>query len=255
MTNYYPSDPRALEHRITTAFAERAQSMPLSLPSAVLVDRSPRRHVTVAAVAVSSAVVAAAVIGAAAVAGGKHGTGAATRVNVSSPPTSTLPAAPNLGVSQLPPAIIGSNVPLSTADNSGTEFLIKIAQRPSPFGSVVPGTTPFAVQASGRAAVVVHQVRLPNGPTTKCMSIASAPIRAAGYEGGCAIPGQAATALLVTPDSGPVLSPQTNWYIVWTQVPQAAAYVTTAMERIKSGRCQSMVSLTSRSQDRSVFLA
>jgi len=225
MTSHDQSDPLALEHRITTAFAERAQSMPLSVLSIPdPVGRSLRRHMTVAAVAVSSAVAVAAVVGAVAAKSGKHSTGAAVAVSVS-PSPSTLLTVPNPGVSQPPAAIVGSNVPLSTANNSDTAFLIRGAQRPSSLEPASPGTVPFAIQASGRGAIVVHQAVVRNG-STKCVDIASAPIPAVGYQGRCAVPGQAATALVVIRDSGPVSTPQTNWYVIWTEVPQGAAYVT-----------------------------
>jgi hypothetical protein len=58
------------------------------------------------------------------------------------------------------------------------------------------------------------------------MTIAAAPVPAAGYGGACKPLDQATTRIIGSLDTGPVALPTTTAYGAWTNVPDGTAYVT-----------------------------
>ena len=75
----------------------------------------------------------------------------------------------------------------------------------------------MVVQAEGSAPIVV---------TGTCVTVAAAPVSAAGYQGSCVSGDEAGTRLVGAIDTGPVTTPSSKTYGAWVAVPAGTAYVT-----------------------------
>jgi hypothetical protein len=201
-----------LEKQIRAAFRYRANQLPETrsiIGSAPL--SQPKKRTGTRMLLVAAAVVALAV---GAVLWSVMGISDSDRAKVTSGGTAATP--PGATSTSLPPAIIGDELALTAVATDDTETLMHNLQIRTP-----AGTNFTVVQTSGSAPVIVY-----HDATSACMSIAAAPVPAAGYQGACLPQSLAAQTLVGTLDTGPVMLPTTLAYGVWSDVPSGAEYVT-----------------------------
>jgi hypothetical protein len=208
-------DSTALEDDLVVAFNELADTLPQrSLPLAALHPRprraSRRRARVLVAAAVGITAVAVAAFGVTRLldvddAGRTHRPSVAAQ----------QPTEPSPSTRSAPSGASGAEVPLQPASTTDSDNLTRAILRRD------PNANPIVVQIPDRAPVTVY-----SDGSQRCMTIAAAPIPAAGDQGSCVSVDQASQRIIGAIDTGPVETPTSVTYGVWTNVPEGTDYVT-----------------------------